>query len=897
MIGRTFSHYTILEKLGEGGMGEVYLAEDGRLKRKVALKVLPEEMASDPERLARFKREAETVATLNHPNIVTIHSVEEAEGIHFLTMEWVEGHTLKDLISKGPVPVHKVFDIAIPLADALASAHSMGIMHRDLKPANVMINAEGRLKILDFGLAKFHLGSFEEENREAPTQALTTEGLAIGTVPYMSPEQVRGDEVDQRTDIFSLGIVLHEMVAGQRPFQGKSGADLVSAILRDKPPSVTEFQAELPHQLGRVIQRCLEKDPEKRFQTAKDVRNELEVLKGEVESGVAPLSGTSFPAAGPATGTPKWLMPAGIAVAVVALIGALWFVMGRDSGLETGSSADSSQGASTTVSGPEREMVVILPFDNLGQAEDEFFAAGISDEISGRLASVSGLGVISRKTAARYADTEKTVKEIGEELEVDYILEGTVRWAHSGDGASRVRIAPELVRVADDSQVWTEIYDREIDDIFEVQSDIAAEVIEALSLTLGSDERAALEEQPTDNIEAYQAYLKALDLEKKGSSLDQSDVQAVAMFERAVELDPEFVEAWAALSQHHSAVYSGGLDRTEERLAKSKAALEGAENVGTDLPETRLARGYYLYYGFRDYDRALQEFEAAAEARPNDAQSRQAIAYIYRRKGDLEATIKNLKLAKELDPQDANISRNLGGTYRALRQTENTLKMADRTIALEPTVDNNYSIKADWLMDLTGDLKEGRRILEQMPGTADLSDKFNWLNLLFYERDYDEIVERIGAIDSEIPFLVTARQMIIAFAKTLRDGAEASRADLEEAKRLVAIQLESAPSDAQLHQWMSGLVAFLGDHEAAVREAKMAVDLTAKDLFAGPLAEENLASIYAWIGRTEEAIEILERLLDSNYSTAITVPSMKMNRAWDKIRDDPRFQALIEKHS
>ena len=900
MIGKTLSHYTIIKKLGEGGMGEVYLAEDARLKRKVALKILPSDMASDPERLARFKREAETVASLNHPNIVTLHSVEEADGIHFLTMEWVEGQTLSDMISRGPLTVERVFSIAIPMADALASAHGKGIMHRDLKPANVMVNDESRVKILDFGLAKFHLGAVDEEDKEAPTQALTTEGLAIGTVPYMSPEQVRGETVDQRTDIFSMGIVLYEMVAGKRPFEGKSGADLVSAILRDRPPSVTELKADLPHQLGRLIQRCLEKDPERRFQTAKDVRNELEVLKSEVESGVAPLSGTAFPAAAADAGRPKWLMPAGIAVAVVALIGLLWFILGRDGDTEATTAptaAAGSEASSPSAAASEREMVVILPFDNLGQAEDEYFAAGISDEINGRLASVSGLGVISRKTAARYADTDKSVQEIGEELGVDYILEGTVRWAHQEGGANRVRIAPELIRVADDSQVWTEIYDREIDDIFEVQSDIAAEVIGALNVTLGSAEQAALEEQPTDNIDAYQAYLKALDLQQNGTTIEERDAGAVAMFERAVELDPNFVEAWGQLSQHHSALYQGNLDRTEERLARARAAFEGAEQVGTDLPETRLARGYYLYYGFRDYDRALEEFEAAATTVPNDAQSRQAIAYIYRRKGDLNATIRNLQQAAELDPQDPNIPRNLASTYRALRRTEDTLAQADRVIALEPQNDTNYTAKADYVVELTGDLEEGRRILEQMPGTSETGTVFGWLDLLFLERDYDGILTRMELIDSPIPYIQTARQMIMSVAKSLRDGPEAARDDLETTRNQLGALLESAPSNADLHQWMTTVLAFLDENDAAINEAKLAVDLTAKDLFAGPSAVENLARTYAWVGRTDEALELIERLLGSAYDGALTIPSLQLDPAWDTLRDDPRFQALIEKHS
>ena len=901
MIGETLSHYTILEKLGEGGMGEVYLAEDSRLKRKVALKVLPAEMANDPERLARFKREAETVASLNHPNIVTIHSVEEADGVHFLTMEWVEGESLSDIIGRGPMKLDKIFELAIPLADALASAHSKGITHRDLKPANVMTNKEGRLKVLDFGLAKMHFDSVGDTDREAPTQALTTEGLAIGTVPYMSPEQVRGEAVDQRTDIFSLGVVLHEMVAGERPFQGKSGADLVSSILRDRPSSVTDLQANLPHQLGRVIQRCMEKEPDKRFQTALDVRNELEVLKSEVESGIAPLSGTAFPAAKPEPEKPKWLRPAVAGVAIVGLTGLLWFLMGRDSSEEP-ATADSTSAAAPEVATPpsaasDREMVVILPFDNLGEAEDQYFAAGVSDEINGRLASVSGLGVISRKTAARYADTEKSVKEIGDELGVDYILEGTVRWAHQEEGASRVRIAPELIRVADDSQVWTQIYDREIDDIFQVQSDIAGEVIAALDITLRGDEQAALDETPTDNIEAYQAFLKAQELQQSGTTIEQQDDEAVALYERAVELDPDFVKAWATLVQHHASIYRNGIDQTEERLARAKTALEGAERVGADLPETRLARGYYHYYGFQEYDRALVEFEAASKAVPNDAESRQAIGYIYRRKGDLDAAIRNLELAAELDPQDANIPRNLGTTYRARRQFDQALEMADRVLALEPLSDNNYFAKASYVMHGTGDLATSRQVLERMPVTSSVAGAFNWIDQYFWERDYDGIIERIESIDSPVPFVVTAKQMVVAFAKALRDGADAARPDLEAARTQVSALLEGAPGNAQVHGWLSGILAFLREDEAAIREAQLSLELSEMDQFSGKQAAENMARIYAAVDRPEEALELLENLLESEYENAITPWALKLDPAWDVIRDDPRFQALIEKHS
>ena len=927
MIGETISHYKIVDKIGEGGMGEVYLAEDTKLRRKVALKILPGEMASDPERLARFKREAETVAALSHPNIVTIHSIESAETelpatghqlpvgtedagsgqleadsreggrvIHFLTMEWVEGKTLGELMSRGPLPLEKVFELAIPVADALASAHGKGITHRDLKPANIMVSNEGRVKILDFGLAKLHEQAMAADGDDQPTQAFTQEGLAVGTVPYMSPEQVRGEEVDQRSDIFSLGVVLYEITSGQRPFAGKSSADLVSAILRDKPPSVTQFNADLPHHLGRVIQRCMEKDPEKRFQTAKDVRNELEGLKDEVASGVARLSSTAIPAVQEPKGKPKWLVPAAAAAAVVVLGMVLWMMRGDGSGgtpaagEAIGADADETTAAGAT----DRDMVIVLPFENLGPAEDAYFAAGIADEINGRLASVSGLGVISRKTAGRYADTEKSVEEIGDELGVDYVLGGTVRWARSDDGASRVRIAPELIRVADDTQIWTEIYDREIDDIFEVQSEIAGQVIDALGVSILGSEEQALEAQPTENMDAYQAYLKALDLQQAGTSLEDFD-SAVTLFERAVELDPDFLEAWAELSRQHSSAYHG-FDRTESRLARAKAALDGAERVAPDAVKTRWARGYYYYYGFRDYDRALADFEAAAQNVANDAEIQQAIAYIHRRKGDLEKTVRLLERASELDPQDANILRQLASTYRALRRPIETLEVDDQVLALEPENDNSYTAKAEHLRDLTGDVEAAREILEKSPGNIELAVAFGALGQLFVERDFTAIIERMESLESETPFIQAARAVVLASAKYLRDGPEAARSDLEAAVRLVDQVLETAPSNAQFHQWMASLYAFLGENDAAVQEAKLAVDLTAKDAFSGPAAVENLAATYGWVGRTDEALELIERLLGSTYESALTVHELRQDPIWDDLRDDPRLQELIEKH-
>jgi TolB-like protein/predicted Ser/Thr protein kinase len=557
LIGQTISRYRILEKLGAGGMGEVYLAEDTELRRKVALKVLPEEMASDPERLERFKREARAVAALNHPNIVTIYSVEEVEGVHFLTMEMVEGKTLADLVPVQGLQLDRFFELAIPIAEALSVAHEKGITHRDLKPANIMVGDDGRVRVLDFGLAKLRPEApADEEETQLATEVVTREGLAIGTAPYMSPEQVQGKTVDHRSDIFSLGILYYEMATGGRPFKGDSSADLVSSILRDTPDSVTDLKMEMPRHLGRIIRHCLEKDPERRFQAAKDVRNELEGLRREVESGELPPSGTMVAAAPPAPRR-RWLPVAGAALLVVVVAGAFLFTRGKDEAL-----APAVVPAEPTVSqaAAERQMIVVLPFENLGSEEEAYFAAGITEEITGRLGSVRELGVISRKSAQRYADTDKTIQQIGGELGVGYVLEGTVRWASSQDGSSRVRITPQLIRVADDSQLWSNTYDRVIDDIFEVQSDIATQVIDELGITLLEPEQQAVESRPTDNIEAYQAYLRGLEYANHPDFTELNMRLTIEMFQRATELDPSFAQAHAWLSHAQARYYWFGHD-------------------------------------------------------------------------------------------------------------------------------------------------------------------------------------------------------------------------------------------------------------------------------------------------------------------------------------------------
>ncbi len=877
-------------------MGEVYLAEDTQLKRKIALKVLSTETADNPERLARFKREAEMVAALNHPNIVTIHSVEEDDGIHFLTMEWVEGKTLGQLMSTGAMSLDRVFELAIPAADAIAAAHDKGITHRDLKPANIMVTDQGRVKVLDFGLAKLFEQTEGDLAADQPTQALTQEGLAVGTVPYMSPEQVRGDTVDQRSDIFSLGIVLYEMVAGQRPFQGQSSADLVSSILRDTPTSVTDFNASLPHHLGRVIHRCLEKDPEKRYQTAKDVRNELEGLKGEVESGVARVTSTSMPVAPPSEPKSNWL-PIALGAALVLLgLGIIWIWTGRpDRDAVTETQVEPAEKAISSSAKADRIMAVVLPFENLGPAEDAYFAAGVTDEISGRLASVSGLGVISRKSAAQYAQTDKSMQQIGDELGVDYVIDGTVRWAKQTDGSSRVRITPELIDVANDQQIWTEIYDREIDDIFEVQSEIAGQVIDALGVTVLGAEEKALDVRPTENVEAYQAFLRAREYEQN-MNLTQNPVEAVEkaveLYQRAVELDPSFLEAWGRLAQRQALIYVS-FDRTEERLAQVKLAVEGAKAIGEDLPWTRLARGYYHYYGFREYGLALEEFLAAAESRPNDPDVIQAIGFIYRRQGRWEESLDQLNRALEIDPQDVALIMNIAAIHRGLRQGDKAIEYYDRAMAVQPTADQPYLSKADDIAALTGDVAAARAVLEGTPGNNALFVDLAWMWQAVREREFSKAVEMASSIDLDVPAWKAFQLGLEAWFTYFDRGLEASRDKLEAAAQAMEGMVETAPSNADFHSGLSTSLAMLGEETRAIQEARLAVDIEAKDAFSGPTRLENLAQVYAWTGRSEESIDLIERLLTTVYEDSLTVHRLRLEPWWDPLRDDPRFQALI----
>ena len=536
MIGRSLGHYRITAAIGAGGMGEVYRATDSKLGRDVAIKMLPAAVAQDPERLARFEREARSLAALNHPNIVTIFSVEEADGSRFLAMELVEGESLDTLLAPGGLPLSRFFEIAVPLADALSAAHERGIVHRDLKPANVMVTREGRVKVLDFGLAKLEAAGSNPNLTSTPTESraeLTSEGQVFGTVAYMSPEQARGGKVDARSDVFSLGVVLYQMVTGERPFQGASAVDMISSILRDTPPSVTDRRGDLPPHLARILRRCLEKEPRDRYQTSRDVHNELRDLRAETS-----LRDCLFAAVG-AHRRGEALPPKSAAGKRRVLGG------GRRGGPRRPRCCmRPGAGCSRTGSGPHAiQSIAVLPLDNYsGDPGQDYFAEGMTDELTSQLANISQLRVISRGSVMQFKGKDRPpTPEIARKLGVDAVVEGSV--IRSGD---RVRITAQLIDARSDRHLWAKSFERNSKDVLALQDELASAIAREIHVKLTPAEESKLALAPSVNPEAYDAYLKGRYFFNRPS--DENLSKAIALFEEATRKDPTYAPAFSGLS-------------------------------------------------------------------------------------------------------------------------------------------------------------------------------------------------------------------------------------------------------------------------------------------------------------------------------------------------------------
>jgi serine/threonine-protein kinase len=870
MIGSSLGHYRIVDKLGAGGMGEVFRAEDTTLKRQVALKVLPVDLAQDQDRLERFQREAEALAALNHPNIVMIHSIESDGDIRYLTMELVEGQSLAERIPKGGMSLQEVFGIGMPLADALAAAHAKGVIHRDVKPGNIMITPEGRVKFLDFGLAKLHQTAAAEDVSQLETEPLTKQGLLVGTVPYMSPEQLEGGAVDGRSDVFSLGVVFYEMATGSRPFRGENPIALISSILKSTPESVSDVREELPPRLGRIVDRCLEKEPGRRYQSASELRDELEMLQKEVESGIVR---ERAPGPAPQASTLHWKKVLA-AVGVVAAIAAGFTFWPRG----VPESAPEEQ----TVATPPK--LVVLPFENLGPAEQAYFADGMTEEITSRLAGVGGLSVISRTTARQYKEDRPPISRIGEELGVDYVLDGTVRWA-SDESDSRVRITPQLIRVADDSHLWSTTYERVLADIFAVQSEIARQVIDELGVALEEREQTSITARPTESMEAYQAYLKGKGFFEDWGN-EESLEAALRMFEQAVEIDPEFTLAYLELSEVHTSL--ADIYERPGSQESSEAALQRARELAPGSPELRR---WELWHG-TDPGRAEEGYRELLRLEPNDSEAWLGLGAVLHSKGEYAEGLRARDRAVTLDPRsDVTVLVSAVG-YTSLRRYIEAAEYYERLLEITPHVVTHYWLAARNEM-LSGETSKAREIMERMPDRRDAWWDFYWWELLRLEGRFEEA---LGVLtDANLP--ASGLHFMKAEIHRALGNTEAEREHLLAAESALLEEIELDASDAQAHSLLGLVYARQGRKEETLRQ----VDLLAELL---PLkavlrtsdsdVAERVALMYAELGEDDLAVEQLDRTL--SIPSFVSAPYLRLDYRFDSLRQHPGFQDLLERH-
>jgi TolB-like protein len=881
---QAISSYRILECLGGGAMGVVYKAEDTRLGRTVALKFLPAELTRDLEAKERFLQEARLASSLDHPNLCTIYEAGETEsGQLYLSMAFYDGENLKKRIERGPLPVADAVEIAAQIANGLARAHGSGIIHRDVKPANVMLTSRGEVKLVDFGLAKLtgELGV-----------SFTQAGALMGTPAYMSPEQAQGKPVDTRTDVWSLGVVLYESLTGMRPFAGEAWQAVIQAVIHQTPEAVRKLRPEVPPALDRIVQRCLAKKPADRYPTIEALAADLNSLRGPGLSSFGSWSHTVAPVPWRREPPWHWIALGGLMVFLILAAG-LYFALRPIPEAELPTRPAQPVAGAPVPDG--RQMIVVLPFENLGAPEDAYFAEGITEEITSRLAAIQGLRVISRTSANQYRGTTKSLSQIGRELKVDYVLDGSVRWEHSPSGPSRVRVTPKLIRVSEDSHLWSERYDREIDEIFKVQSEIAEKVIAQLNVTLEQAEREVLLGHPTDSHEAWQVYRQGRSkLDSLVPRNEQDGLEAVALFEQALEIDPEFALAAAWLSRAHSGMHWAGLDVTKERLDLAKQAAERALALQPELPEARLALGYYYYWGHRAYDPALEQFEMVGRARPNDTEVLTGIGYIRRRQGKFEQALDYLKKALVLDPRNAALASNVGNTHTMLRQYPQAQNYYDLALSIDPQELTPYIEKSMNFRLWKGEPQLSREVLEKAPPGA-MYLELDWIEQSFHERRFDEALRRIQALPFDFvrnQEQVYPKVLLEAHAYRYLGQRERARQAYGEAYRLLAAEVRLNPGDPRLQSSMGLALAGLGHREEAMKAGGLAVELSpvGKDAVSGAHRLIELAKIYALVGAEQPALDHIDVLL--GMPAPLSAAMLRSDPMWDPLRDNPRFQAI-----
>jgi len=858
MVGKTVSHYTILERIGSGGMGVVYRAEDSKLKRTVALKFLPPELTRDSEARERFVHEAQAASALDHPNICTIYEIDQTDDEQmFIAMSAYRGETLKEKLDRGPLKLQEALELAIQIAQGLHKAHEEGIVHRDVKPANVMVTDDGVVKLLDFGLAK--LGG---------RTLVTKEGTTLGTAAYMSPEQSRGEDVDRRTDIWSVGVVLYQMVAGVPPFRGDYENAVIYSIHNAAPEPLTSLRTGVPMELERIVGKALAKDPSDRYQHADELATDLRHVRGEVESGI---SRTGWKPQAPAT-KPLWKQPvallAGVLGIVIVVAGVQW-ILSR-AGEETGRDV-------------REKSIAVLPFTTITRSEDdEIFADGIHDVILTHLAKIRDLKVLGRQSVLRYKGTDKSPREIGRELGVGFLLEGSVSRAEDS-----IRVVAQLLDTRTEEHVWADIYHREYASVFAIQSDVAQRIAQELEATLTPEEKAQIEQKPTDDLEAYEFYLKGLHYWQNYDTWE-GNYEAARMFEQATARDPEFALAYAWLALVHSTLH-GYFRAPEEQLDSARMALEKAEELNPNLPEFHFASGYY-YRTIGEKARAMRGFELAVEAEPNNAEYLMGLGIECLAQREMERAVKFLTRGYELEPHGLNQGLWTSEAYHVQRRWDEAEFWIDRYITSHPEHAFGYARKAQIQLCGRGNIQKARSILEEGARLAGDPSRLTYRRwqVEIFSRNHEAALRVLEGSTGSWHLLkgLTYRQMgreeeaVVQF--------DSARADLEE-------RIRRRPDIANNHSQLGVACAALGMREKAFQESRKALELNpimTDEIFQGEGFLANLVMVQIIFQEHDSAMENLEKLL--SIPSLMTRWVLRLSPAYDPLRDHPRFKKLLE---
>jgi TolB-like protein/predicted Ser/Thr protein kinase/Flp pilus assembly protein TadD len=863
--------YELLEEVGRGGQGVVFRARQKSLNRVVALKVIGLGQWATKAHLKRFRLEAEAAASLDHPCIVPIYEVGERDGQCYFSMKFVEGGQLDEVVEHTPLSIRQAVELIGKVARTVHYAHEHGILHRDIKPGNILLDAKGEPHLTDFGLARL------VESESTVTRTLEV----LGTPSYMAPEQAAGNnaKLTSSTDVYGLGAVLYQLLTSHPPFAGGTTYETIKLLLEAEPRPPRLWNPKVDRDLSTICLKCLEKDPQRRYLSALALAEDLERwLKHE------PIRARRTGVIGRSK---KWLQRNPTAAAVVtlslALIAAVGVIVWK----------------SDLFRRPAAAGIAVLPFENLSNdKEDAAFADGIQDDLLTKLAKIADLKVISRTSAMQYRD-QHNMRQIGDELGVSHVLEGSVRktgaWLH---------INAQLIDARTDAHIWAEGYDRDLKDMFAVQSEIAQKVAGQLHAKISRAEKLAIERPPTADLTAFDFYSRAktflLDTvvgstgTRKANSLKAAD-----LLNQAVAHDPTFFQAYCQLAWVHDYVYFDGFDRTPARLALAEAAIQAAFRLRPDSAEVHLARAWHLYWGYRDYDGALAEVESAHPTLPNDPWVFQLIGFIQRRQGRWEASTQNLERALDLDPRNFLLLRQIAILYDDLRRYADQQAVLDRALALRP---DDLEVKVDRAnveIDWKANTGPAHRLIDQIhakdPGALQSVADY-WLLCALAERDSAAAANALVALGDnsvgteKIKYGPHVMEGLIArMGKDETKARAAFTAARGEQEKLV----RANPNDAGALCILGLIDAGLGRKEEALREGRRGVDLlpVQRDARSGPAMIVCLARIAAWVGDTDLACEQLARA--SSLPSSVSYGDLKLMPWWDPLRGDPCFEKIV----